>query len=169
MSAVANRPGTFRVPRRSRGSVRSYAIGGAGAAAGGALGSTLALIGEYAVAVQKGASLAGFTAGAFATAAGYGAALAVALYAVYAVGSYALSLFAARETIVFQPNQSQVYRVRANQARYLATIPVVYGNHISYATSVLDSGVDSLPLGQTIHLMFLILPKMILHHKRSLV
>ena len=124
--------------RRPQPTARQYVVGGATAAASGALNGALRVIGDYVVA--KGST--SLSLGAVGNAAFASGGVALGIFALYSIGSYAISQMAEREKMVFMVDPSKVYNVTSNQARYLETIPVTYGTHIIYPTSVTTSRVD---------------------------
>ena len=125
--------------RRPQPTSTQYTIGGVTAAATGALSGGLRVISDYVV--SKGAtslSLAAVGNAAFAS-----GGVALGIFALYSIGSYAVSQMSERERMVFMPDPSRVYHITHNGARYLETIPVIYGRHIVYPMSVTTSTIDT--------------------------
>ena len=125
--------------RRQQPTNDQYVAAGATAAATGALSGSLRVISDYVV--SKGAtslSLAAVGNAAFAS-----GGVALGIFALYSIGTYAISQMAERQKEVFMVDPSRVYEITSNKGRYLETIPVTYGKHIIYPLSVTTALVDN--------------------------
>ena len=134
---------SLRNPGQRRTTAQGYAIGGAIAAASGALDGALAPIAKFAVAKVAGDALPALSLSIVGSSALASAGIALALFGAYAVGSYFLSTVNARTETVFMAHPSRVYNLTTNSTRYFEAIPITYGLHSMFGISVISSVVNN--------------------------